>query len=359
MSSDSFFPTTFKPNIWTYILGYILFSLLMGYSNSAITSTLGLDSKNLPTWSNGQTMPTPRTEAVAQAVDDKIFVIGGVDFSKGRQVDVVEVYDIKSDEWVTSLKPIPLGIDHGSSASYKGKIYVVGGFIAGKAKTPTDKLFIYDPEKDKWEEGKPLPSPRGALTAQFINGILYVVGGVNSSHIPVRTNEAYNPETDTWTTKAPMPTARHHLASALIDGKLFVMGGRILGDGIPSEDMDATLSNFNRTESYDPETDAWVATEPMLDKRSGLAASSANGQIYVFGGEGVNKTFDSVEKYDPATSRWTYEPSMPSERIGLNAVTANNKIYTIGGHIVTPGSHILSLDFNEIFSIKNENEKHK
>jgi N-acetylneuraminic acid mutarotase len=358
MDSDSSF-STFRPNDWIFILGFILFSLLMGYSTTAITPTSGLDSEDSPTWSNGQEMPTPRTEALADHVVDKIYVMGGVDYSKARQVDKVEVYDTKTDEWITSAKPMPLGIDHGSSASYNGKIYVVGGFIAGKAKVSTDKLFIYDPEKDEWVEGKPLPSPRGALTAEFINGTLYAVGGLNSSQVPVNTNEAYDPETDTWSTKAPMPTARHHLASAVIDGKLFAMGGRILGDGVPSEDMDAPLTNFNRNEMYDPKTDTWVVKQPMLDKRSGLAATSANGLVYVFGGEGVNKAFDSVEKYDPATNKWAYEPSMPSDRIGLNAVTVDNKIYTIGGHTITPESRIVALDVNEILSVKNENEKNK
>ena len=44
----------------------------------------------------------------------------------------------------------------------------------------------------------------------------------------------------------PMPTARHHLQTTVFDGKLFALRGRILGDGIPSEDIDEAKSNFNR-----------------------------------------------------------------------------------------------------------------
>jgi N-acetylneuraminic acid mutarotase len=156
-----------------------------------------------------------------------------------------------------------------------------------------------------------------------------------------------------------MPTARHHLTSAVIDGKLYAMGGRILGDGVPSEDMKESLTNFNRTEMYDPKTDTWTVKQPMLDRKSGFAATSANEQIYVFGGEGVQKTLDSVEKYDPATNKWTYESSMPSKRIGLEAVTVGDKIYTIGGQISTPESGLVALDVNEIFNIENENDESK
>jgi N-acetylneuraminic acid mutarotase len=332
----------------------ILFNTSIIYA--ATESTSAFDFEDSSRWTKGEKMPTPRTELLADAIDEKIYVIGGVDFSKGVQLAIMEIYDTKKNEWITSAEPLPQAIDHSAAVAYNGKIYVVGGYLEGKV--PTDKLFIYDPMKDKWEEGKPLPSPRGALTAEFINGTLYAVGGLNSSEIPVNTNEAYDPETNTWTTKAPMPTARHHLASAVIDGKLFVMGGRILGDGVPSEDMDALLTNFNRNEMYDPETDMWIVKQPMLDKISGFAATSANRQIYVFGGQGVGKTLDSVEKYNPATNKWTFEPSMPSERMGLEAVTVDNKIYTIGGQIATD-SGLVALDVNEIFNLKNENDEIK
>lgn len=318
-----------------------------------LVPTFALTSGNSTAWSMGENMPTPRTELMADRIDDKIYVIGGVDYSKNIQLDKVEIYDTKENKWLTSAKPMPEAIDHGAAVSYNGKIYVVGGFTEGKV--PIDKLFIYDSKKDEWKEGKPLPSPRGALSAQFINGTLYAVGGLNSSHVPVTTNEAYDPETNTWTTKASMPTARHHLVSSVLDGKLYAIGGRILGNGVPSEDIEESLTNFNRNEMYDPETDTWIARQPMLDKISGFAATTANGQIYVFGGEGVEKTLDSVEKYDPATDKWTYESPMPSKRIGLEAVTVGNKIYTIGGQIYSPDTGRLILDTNEIFNVQREN----
>jgi N-acetylneuraminic acid mutarotase len=325
--------------------------------NAALESPSAFDSEDSSKWMPAKKMPTPRTEVFGAAVDKKIFVIGGADYSKSgqREFDLVEMYDTETDKWITSAKPLPQTTHHSVAAAYNGKIYVVGGFTGGKV--PTDKLFIYDPNKDEWKEGKPLPSPRGALTAEFINGTLYALGGLNSSQIPVNTNEAYNPETNTWTVKTPMPSARHHLASAVIDGKLFAIGGRILGNGVDSEDMDEPLSNFNRNEMYDPETDKWTVKQPMLNKRSATAAASANGQIYVFGGEDAEKAMDSVEKYDPVTNKWTYEPSMPSPRMGLDAITVDNKIYTVGGQIIIPETGLVASDVNDIFNVKNENEK--
>ena len=70
-----------------------------------------------------------------------------------------------------------------------------------------------------------MPTARAALTAQFIDGILYAVGGTSGK--PLSTNEAYDPNNDTWTKKAAMPTARQHLASSVVDGKLYAIGGRL------------------------------------------------------------------------------------------------------------------------------------
>ena len=67
---------------------------------------------------------------------------------------------------------------------------------------------------------KPLPSPIGAaLNAEFIDGIMLVVGGLNSSQVPVNTNYAFDAKLNTWTTRSPMPT-RRRLATAVVDGEL-------------------------------------------------------------------------------------------------------------------------------------------
>jgi len=340
-----------------FILIFMLLSISIIYVVEvlSITPTYASGSRNSSVWTEGEKIPTPRTELMAEVVNDKIYVIGGVDYSKKTQFNKVEVYDTTKNEWNRSTTPMPQRIDHGAAVAYNGKIYVPGGFAKGKV--PTDKLFIFDLKTNEWHEGKSLLSPRGALTAQFINGILYIVGGVNSSQVPVNTMEAYDPKTDTWTTKKPMPTARHHLESVVIDGKLYVLGGRILGDGVASEDMRESVTDFNRNEMYDPQTDTWTVKRPMLEKRSGFAATSANGQIYVFGGEGVNDNLASVEKYDPVTNGWIHEPSMPSERIGLEATGVNNKIYVMGGQIFSPKSGLVALDTNEIFNLNSMNDK--
>ena len=357
MQNDLIFGSfTTQMLIFSCLAVFIIFLFAISTASSISNNSTKTSQLNESYWSIGKNMSTARNELTAVELNGKIYAMGGEDIAAGgAQKDTVEVYDIGNDKWIEgTVVPMPLPLDHTASAVYDGNIYVIGGFL--KDKVPTDKVFIYDPSKNDWKEAMPLPSPVGAaLNAQFIDGILYVVGGLNSSDLPTNTNYAYDPKTNNWTVKAPMPTARHHLQTAVIDGKLYATGGRILGDEVRSEDLDSSLSNFDRNEMYDPRTDTWTIRQHMLTKRSGFAASnSSDGNIYVFGGQGLLKDLDSVEKYDPKADKWTYDKPMPTRRYGLESVTFGDKIYVLGGQYFThPGK--IPLNINEIFHIgKNQ-----
>ena len=106
--------------------------------------------------------------------------------------------------------------------------------ISHFVRTPSNRLFIYDPLENQWHEGKQMPTARGALTANFVNGMLYAIGdqSLSSSSSPsgiLTTNEPYDTGPNTWTTKAAMPTARHHTSSSVVNGKLYAIDGRVEG----------------------------------------------------------------------------------------------------------------------------------
>jgi len=290
-------------------------------------------------WSNGTAMPTPRTEITATNIRNDIYVIGGFDKS-GNVLDTVEIYNIKNDSWKT-VSPLPQPLHHTAASSSNGKIYVVGGYTNNNW-LPSAKLFIYSPNNDTWREGPPMPTARGALTAVFIDEILYAIGGEGESRI-MDINEAYNLKTNNWISKSPMPTPRHHAASAVVDGNVYLIGGRVQGV--------SPITNVNVNEMYNPKEDKWMILESMPSKRSGISAASINNTtIYVFGGEDITKTYNNNEKYNVKNNKWESKEHMPTARHGLAAVSANDdKIYVIGGG-PEPGLSVTSV--NEIFNIR-------
>jgi N-acetylneuraminic acid mutarotase len=287
-------------------------------------------------WSSGTDIPTPRSEAAYASLGTKIYVIGGAGNTAPGNKKIVEAYDSSSNTWTTSIASLPVALNHPAADSYNGRIYVVGGYLDDRI--ATNRLFIYDPSQNVWNEGTSMPTARAALAAKFINGILYAVGGANSEFKKLSTNEAYDPSTNTWSTKAPMPTARNHLSSAVVDGKLYAIGGRTSG---PS-------GNIKSNEAYDPSTNTWSTKAPMPTARGGLASATINGNIYSFGGEAPTLVFNTNEKYDTSTNTWSTEANLPTARHGLAGVALGSKIYVIGGGL-EPTTSKPATGVNEIF----------
>jgi hypothetical protein len=78
-----------------FVVFLILLFILMVCVLAELTEISGLE-KNAPTWTEGQKMPTARTELMADSVDDKIYVMGGIDYSKNYQYRKVEVSGTRS-----------------------------------------------------------------------------------------------------------------------------------------------------------------------------------------------------------------------------------------------------------------------
>ena len=314
----------------------LLFSILLMFEQIQIQQQAFTETIET-WWSNGTTIPTSRTEITATNIENNIYVIGGFD-NLGNVLDTVEVYDITADMWKT-IEPLPQPLHHAAATTFNGSLYVLGGYTNNNW-LPSSKLFIYDPKNNTWAEGSPMPAARGALTAVFINEILYAIGGEGEFGI-MDINEAYNSKTKNWISKLPMPTARHHAASAVVDGNVYIIGGRIEGT-LP-------ITNVNVTEMYDPKMDKWIKLESMPSKRSGLTATAYNDNIYVFGGEDITRTFENNEKYNTKVDEWELEKSLPTSRHGLGSVYYDNKIYVIGGG---PKPGLSTISTNEIFNLR-------
>ena len=321
-------------SILIFLIGFQIYSV-----NSEAYATTTQTS-----WTIGSSMPSARTEVAGAVLDGKIYVIGGFE-EGGKATNIVEVYDPQADRW-NRISPLPIPLEHTAVSKYNGKLYVVGGYtVIDDKRTPTDKLFSYDPSTDKWTELKSMSEARGALTANFVDGVLYAIGGEDSSLNTLKKTEAYDPTTDTWSTKSPMHTPRHHIVSVADDGKIYVIGGRQTGN-FPGQNVDTN-------EVYDVKSGTWTLLEQMPTKRSGLAAAMFNDSIYVFGGEDPfnepAQTFDNTEIYHPEYDIWTLGSSLPTARHGHVAITVFDKIYVIGGG---PESGLSYSHINEILNLK-------
>ncbi|XP_059507724.1 gigaxonin [Stegostoma tigrinum] len=130
----------------------------------------------------------------------------------------------------------------------------------------------------------------------------------------------YDRNRQLWIELAPMsiPRINHGILSA--EGFLFVLGGQ----GSDKE----TLSSG---EKYDSDTNCWSPIPPMNEARHNFGIVAIDGVLYVLGGEDGEKELLSMEAYDIHTRLWTKQPNMTMVRkIGCYAAM-KKKIYAMGG----------------------------
>ena len=179
-----------------------------------------------------------------------------------------------------------------------GRIYVAGGLGRNG---DVNALEIYDPGKDKWLVGKPMPSHREAGGAAA-NGIFYLIGGYAGGGMSCAGHvEAYDPKANTWTTKDPIrgdirsPTTLCGVFSVVaMDGLLYMAGG-----------TEPTRHTNEGLYAYDPLTGNWRQGARMPIGRGNIALATYDHRLYIFGGvDNRSDLLSSVEAYDPKADAW-------------------------------------------------------
>jgi N-acetylneuraminic acid mutarotase len=280
-------------------------------------------------WISKAPMPTFRSAAIAAQVDGTIFVIGGYTAPLHYHTNN-EAYDPASNTW-TIKAPMPTartGIGT-NGAVVGGKIYVIGG-NNGYASNANE---AYDPRTDTWTVRRPMPTPRGHLAVVAVDGLIYAIGGVNTSgNIRYQTVEVYNPATDSWTTAPPMPTGRDLLVAGVINGIIYVGGGYRL-----------TAGALNALEAFDPKSGKWTTKAPMPTPRMESGAVVVNDALFVLGGLNNLKPVSTIDVYDPSTNSWTTLTStFPNARHQVAVATFNHSLYAIGGFQDNESTKLLS-----------------
>ena len=117
-------------------------------------------------------------------------------------------------------------IHNAASSVVSGKLYVIGGRVAGISPTVNvDVNEVYDPEKNTWTSLPSMPSKKSGIAAANFDSVhIYVFGGEEPSKT-FNNNERYDTETNKWFVETPMPTTRHGLGAASVDDRIYVLGG--------------------------------------------------------------------------------------------------------------------------------------
>ncbi len=283
-------------------------------------------------WHRGENLPAPLAEVAAAVVGEHLFVLGS-----GSKHTLA--WNIHSGRWdpVGSWMARPNPGDHQAAEVWNDELVLIGGF----GWESEGQVQVFNPRRNTWRTGPPLPERLGSLAAAVVDGRLYAAGGIVSD-----TTSAHAWVLDslggTWRAIAPMPRPRNHAAAATDGERFYIFGGRGPGSG----DHNVVANGYDDVQIYDPRTAQWTVSDgspgapaPLPQARGGTGkAVWLDGEFWVIGGETLDGsgatddgTYARVDIYDPVANRWRIGPPLGVARHGHHPVAHNGRLLVPGG----------------------------
>lgn len=320
--------------------------------NNAMTALLlvcfssadGFKIYSPPSWSVQNSMPYAASDFTATTLGEKIYIVGGCDgpqnfdfdfdgYYCSSVTDKVLVYDPATDTF-EELAAAPRARYRHAAVAVGTEILVFGG------KTLDDRshleVDVLDTATGTWKTRGVMKNPTSDLAAFVLGGTVYAVGGYDSGYTALDTVSAMDPATGGWTTlvDSSLNTARGDLGIGVVDGQVFAFGGWT------HEDEYATP--HASLETLDAATMTWTKhPEPAKLGRGDKAVVGLHGRVLVLGGEtkdaeGINVPLDDVEAFHPTATGvgaggWTNVGTLLEKRFRFAAAALGDSVYVFGG----------------------------
>jgi uncharacterized protein (TIGR03437 family) len=289
-------------------------------------------------WLTAQQMPQALQRLAVVNDGRYIYAIGG----RGTATSSTTVNTVRrldptaaTPTWET-LASLPRGLNATEAVYLNGKIYVPGGINSNAL--VEQQHFVYDIASNTWSTAATPPSDLFlyAVVSDEARGVYYQIGGLTNAQEVVNELRAYDPRTNSWHGLPPMKTGRFAHEAALFNGKLYVVGGA---------DVTATLADG---EVFDFASQTWTSIAPLTRPRryaiNGLGTDNSGHPLwFVAAGEEATglPPLATVEAYDFTSNRWLALDNsfnLLTARTALGGTTLNGVLYALGGGSASSGT---------------------
>ena len=192
-------------------------------------------SADLSTWRELRSMPAPRSQGAAAAVDEVIYVVGGI--ATGNTLHLTTyVFDTRTGLWAQRAD-IPTPRDHLGAAVLGGRVCAAGGRVLSMARNLA-ALECFDPGPGTWERLPGAPTARGGVGVAAIGDRLFLIGGEEPAgtfpHL-----EIYDAATREWSRGPDLGTPRHGIGVVALGTVVYVLTGGPTPGGSQTEISEA------------------------------------------------------------------------------------------------------------------------
>lgn len=186
--------------------------------------------------------------------------------------------------------------------------------------------------KNTWQELPSMPTARYNMQATYVDGKIYVSGGLNNDIGILDSFEVFDTVNNTWEKLPSMPSPRYIHNSVEINGKIYFIGGYAFAED--TKTILQTKNNkgaLNLLQSYEIRTGKWETLKPMNTERFMPASIVYKNKIYVAGGATKGLVLNNFEVYNPSDNTWKKLANMPTPRVWGKFFQKDNYLYIVGG----------------------------
>lgn len=274
-------------------------------------------------WRLSAPMPDARAGYAAGAVGGRLIVVGGTYWlgQPGAWTQKIfcattDAFDPGAGTW-ERLPDAPVDLAYAAGAVVDDRLYVLGGVQAGQ---PSRRVLVLEKKSGvfRWRDGPPLPEARVFAEAAVVQGRIYVAGGSSefetmdgtglccTSNTATTTLWSWDPgdPAAAWKQHASFPGHRRWTPRVVSNGRyLYQFGGRFLTG------KDQPVRYFNEVWRYDIQADEWTMIAAMPEEIQLARAVSVGGMIVLVGRDKRSMVFD------PASGAFAGVQGLPEDAL--------------------------------------------
>lgn len=291
----------------------------------------------VPDWKETSPISIPRAGAALVAVNDTLYLIGGVDGN-----DFLKTTEYARVHKDGSLGPWQAGPSLNEPRGFidavihDGSIYVVGGGNGPNGhnllRTAERAHILPDGTLGPWEtEKNQMVVPRRCSKLIATDTALYSFGGFGGVLLDTVERADFMPDGSTgeWVLEPKtMLLPRYVNGVKKWGSSAYVIGGH-------DQDKGVGITDVEWSPLGEPDKRDWKMTEPLKIGRYGLSTASHGDYLYALGGLTGLEFLDSVEKSkvnsDGQLSAWEMTTPLTVARGMFSVVSYKDWIYVIGG----------------------------
>ena len=285
-------------------------------------------------------MSHPRIGMASARLEDNLYLIGG---AVGRAQDVqaqsfwdpfkgtnlVEAFDLSDMEWDENIAPMQSTRSFACAVAVDDSIYVMGG--VDDSGTVLNTVEVYDPSTNTWHYTTSMLDSLKGAAATVVGKYIFVFGGITPDSLLSKKVEAYSIETGKWTYAVSMHYGHAFHSVFNVSGRVYVFGG--LSDVFGQK----TVAPYPVIEKYYPTLGPISLLISLRDPRLLFGTVERGDSVYVISGLGASGVENGVELLnfhsdsDEAENALTFA-AVDTPRVGFVAAFGENGVvYMFGG----------------------------